>query len=71
MKILILFDVDGTLTEPRLKIKNSMANILKKLNSLENIDIGIVGGSDLKKQIKKKMLDIMNSMRTQPVVSNA
>ena len=50
MKNLILFDVDGTLTEPRLKINNSMIDTLNKLRNLENVDIGIVGGSDLKKQ---------------------
>ena len=50
MKNLILFDVDGTLTEPRLKINNLMIDTLSKLQNLENIDIGIVGGSDLKKQ---------------------
>lgn len=50
MKTLILFDVDGTLTESRLKIKEPMINTLNKLLGIENIDIGIVGGSDLKKQ---------------------
>ena len=50
MKTLILFDVDGTLTESRLKIKDPMINTLNKLRDIENIDIGIVGGSDLKKQ---------------------
>lgn len=49
-KILILFDVDGTLTIPRNKIENDMINALHKLN---NIDIGFVGGSDLSKQIEQ------------------
>ena len=47
MKTLILFDVDGTLTEPRLKIEQFMTDYLK---TLKNVDIGIVGGSDLGKQ---------------------
>lgn len=50
MKELILFDVDGTLTKSRLKIEKPMLEILNKLSNMENIDIGIVGGSDLKKQ---------------------
>lgn len=47
---LILFDVDGTLTQSRLKIEYSMEETLRKLKSIKNLDIGIVGGSDLPKQ---------------------
>jgi phosphomannomutase len=53
MKELILFDVDGTLTIPRNKINDDMISILHKLNNLENIDLGFVGGSDLSKQIEQ------------------
>ena len=49
-KILFLFDVDGTLTKPRLKISNNMIDLLKKIHGLENYDLGFVGGSDLSKQ---------------------
>lgn len=50
MKSLILFDVDGTLTRSRLTIEKPMLETLKSLTNLEEIDIGIVGGSDIKKQ---------------------
>jgi len=50
---LLLFDVDGTLTKPRLTIEDDMINMLKKVKSLDNIDIGIVGGSNLKKQYEQ------------------
>jgi phosphomannomutase len=53
MKSLILFDVDGTLTIPRQKINQNMVDTLCKLNQMENIDIGFVGGSDLCKQIEQ------------------
>lgn len=49
-KTLILFDVDGTLTESRKVIKQNMVDTLNKLKDNKNLDIGIVGGSDLKKQ---------------------
>jgi len=52
-KILLLFDVDGTLTVPRLKITSDMLDILKKLNKKDNIKLGFVGGSDLNKQIEQ------------------
>ena len=50
MTILILFDVDGTLTIPRKKIEKSMVECLEKLVCKEDIEIGFVGGSDLEKQ---------------------
>lgn len=55
---LILFDVDGTLTESRKKIDNKMIDILQQLKAKEDIDIGFVGGSDLNKQIEQ--LDEIN-----------
>jgi phosphomannomutase len=51
--ILLLFDVDGTLTLPRLKITHDMLDILEKLNKKDNITLGFVGGSDLNKQIEQ------------------
>ena len=56
MKILVLFDVDGTLTKSRLTIEQPMIETIKKLNKIENIDLGIVGGSNLKKQ-KEQLLE--------------
>ena len=53
MKTLILFDVDGTLTESRQKIKDDMIGCLYRLKNKENIDIGIVGGSDYIKLVEQ------------------
>ena len=49
-KSLILFDVDGTLTDSRKIIKQNMINTLNKLKENVNLDISIISGSDLKKQ---------------------
>lgn len=46
--ILLLFDVDGTLTAPRLVIKESMWTLLKSAKS--KVYLAIVGGSDFPKQ---------------------
>ncbi len=48
-KTLLLFDIDGTLTESRKVIKENMIECLKKASSYEDIDIATVGGSDLPK----------------------
>ena len=50
LKILLLFDVDGTLTLPRIKINDDMENTLRAVYNNPAIDIGFVGGSDLEKQ---------------------
>lgn len=47
---LILFDVDGTLTEPRKSILDPMLTTLKQLKKIDNLILGIVGGSNLEKQ---------------------
>jgi phosphomannomutase len=47
-RIIALFDVDGTLTEPRGEITEDMMEFMLKLN--KKITVGIVGGSDLPKQ---------------------
>lgn len=60
---LILFDVDGTLTESRKAIKQNMIEMLYKLKSQENITLGIVGGSNLdkqKEQLGEENLEIFN-----------
>jgi HAD superfamily hydrolase (TIGR01484 family) len=46
MKKIVLFDMDGTLTPPRGKLEQSMANSLRKLQNAD-FEIGIVTGSDL------------------------
>lgn len=43
-KHICLFDMDGTLTEPRKKIKKDMINSLQELSN--HMEIGIVTGSD-------------------------
>jgi phosphomannomutase len=48
---LVLFDVDGTLTVPRLRVKQEMLDTLKQLRG--KVTIGIVGGSDLAKQVEQ------------------
>lgn len=56
-KILLLFDVDGTLTKPRSQIESSFEEFL--YNEIKpRATIGIVGGSDL-----EKMLEQMNGKR--------
>merc|ERR1711998_290730 len=45
---IVLFDVDGTLTMPRLKVEPWMLEVLEKLRA--KVTIGVVGGSDMKKQ---------------------
>jgi len=47
-KILLLFDVDGTLTEPRLTVQASMLALLKEAKA--KLFVGTVGGSDFAKQ---------------------
>ena len=64
-KILLLFDVDGTLTLPRLKISEDMTDVLQKINKQKVynkgiVDIGFVGGSDLSKQIEQLGEENMN-----------
>lgn len=62
-KTLILFDVDGTLTESRKIVKNNMLETLRKLKKIDNVDIGIVGGSNLEKQkeqLEEKNLEMFN-----------
>lgn len=47
-KVLVLFDVDGTLTPARQKAALEMKECLKRLREVATV--GIVGGSDLAKQ---------------------
>ena len=52
-KVLFLFDVDGTLTLPRLPMDYDMKDSLTNLYNCNNCDLGFVGGSDLHKQIEQ------------------
>ena len=55
---LILFDIDGTLTPSRLKATPEMISTLKKLK--EVCVVGIVGGSDLPKQMEQLGDDVLD-----------
>ncbi|KAJ7305712.1 hypothetical protein JRQ81_010078 [Phrynocephalus forsythii] len=46
-RALCLFDVDGTLTDPRQKITPEMADFLQALRT--KVKVGVVGGSDFEK----------------------
>ena len=46
---MLLFDIDGTLTESRKVMKENMLECLKKASSYDDIDLATVGGSDLPK----------------------
>jgi UDP-N-acetylglucosamine 2-epimerase (non-hydrolysing) len=50
-KILLLFDVDGTLTHPRKKAEPNMITCLDNLR--KKYTLGFVGGSDVNKQIEQ------------------
>lgn len=49
--ILVLFDVDGTLTPARLEISDEMRDTLVALR--KKVVVGFVGGSDLSKQVEQ------------------
>ena len=56
--VLALFDVDGTLTMPRLEATEEMHEFLKQLR--QHVVVGVVGGSDLPKmqeQLGNGMVD--------------
>jgi phosphomannomutase len=57
----VLFDVDGTLTDPREKVTVDVKQFLQQLK--KKVVIGIVGGSDLLKQqeqMGEKVVDEVN-----------
>lgn len=56
--VLILFDVDGTLTVPRKTATPEMLATLRELR--KKCTIGIVGGSDLKKQEEQIGPDVLS-----------
>lgn len=57
-KILVLFDVDGTLTPARLQIDQEMKDTLEKLK--KKVVVGFVGGSDLAKQVEQLGPNVIN-----------
>ena len=56
--ILFLFDIDGTLTNPRNKIKEDMKNFLFDLR--KSYTVGVVGGSDFSKQKEQLGDNLLN-----------
>lgn len=59
-KILVLFDVDGTLTEPRAEASAEMQEFLQRLKS--KATVGIVGGSDLVKQQEQMGANVVHDV---------
>ena len=57
-RIIALFDVDGTLTQPRGEITDSMMEFMMKLK--DHVTVGIVGGSDLDKQKEQLGNDVID-----------
>ena len=60
-KILVLFDIDGTLSPSRLKASPEMHQMLRELRKVATI--GVVGGSDFPKQqdqLGENVLDIVD-----------
>lgn len=55
--VLVLFDIDGTLTTPRGKATNEMLDKIKELRN--HVYVGVVGGSDLIKQEEQLGRDIL------------
>jgi len=57
-KVLVLFDVDGTLTQPRKVVEPPMEAFIEKIK--KQVTVGIVGGSDLAKIAEQmKGMDVL------------
>ena len=56
--ILVLFDIDGTLTKPRLVVEEEMTSYLANLR--QHISVGLVGGSDLPKAREQMGGDVVS-----------
>lgn len=56
--VICLFDVDGTLSEPRKKATAETLDFMEQLR--ERVLIGVVGGSDLKKQQEQLGADCLD-----------
>lgn len=59
-KTIVLFDVDGTLTEPRCEVSKEMKDFLVELK--KKVYVGIIGGSDLIKQKEQMGENIINEV---------
>lgn len=59
-KVLVLFDVDDTLTVPRKQVTPEVTDFLQKLRT--KVAVGIVGGSDLVKQKEQLGSNIVNEV---------
>ena len=55
-KVLVLFDVDGTLTPARKRVSDAMLSTLAALRT--KVVIGTVGGSDMDKQMEQLGSDV-------------
>ena len=55
-KTLFLFDIDGTLCEPKLEVKESMTQLLKTLSEKKDIDLACVTCNDMK-NAKRELKD--------------
>lgn len=56
---IVLFDIDGTLTQSGKKVTSDVINVLKKLKEINNIKLGLVGGGTIEK-IKYQMFEILD-----------
>lgn len=56
--VLVLFDIDGTLTTPRGKVTSEMLDKIKELRN--HVYVGVVGGSDLIKQEEQLGKDVLD-----------
>jgi len=59
-RVIVLFDVDGTLTPAREEASLEMKQFLQKLKS--KVVVGIVGGSDLPKQQEQMGANVINEV---------
>lgn len=59
-RIIALFDVDGTITEPRAEATEEVKNFLQELR--KKVVVGIVGGSDLVKQQEQVGANVVNEV---------
>ncbi|XP_011314474.1 phosphomannomutase [Fopius arisanus] len=62
-KIVCLFDVDGTLTNPRQKIEAHVEQFLLETAKREKFDIGIVSGSDIVKVKEQLGEDVISKYK--------
>ncbi|KAF5225036.1 putative phosphomannomutase [Trypanosoma cruzi] len=56
-RVLLLFDIDGTLTPPRLSQPDEVREVIRRAKSA-GFTVGTVGGSDLAKQIEQLGEDV-------------